>query len=356
MLTSVCIPTYKRPHLLILLVQDIFQQTSLPGHIIIVDGDSASGEALQSLRNLQTSVPMIYVPSNHPNLPFQRYLGWRIASELGSQAIVYFDDDERLPHDNVIDILVEPLGKGDVVGVGCTIVFGKQSDVSDASTIRSKANRNNPIVSLLGNSRNIAYGEMTPTGVRKFPIDNGLKYIKVGWLQGGVMALLMSAIDKNTFSIDLFATYSQHIGRAEDTFLSRRVGLKGCLMHTFHTSVSHPSTDLPKAYSHDAYQFAYTAMYSRRFVNDHYRMPSRPTLQDRWALIKSYAGNTLLAWLRAISKPSRLNFALARGTTLGAFHGLTRPPTAKRLTPHIDWWADAEEALQAAEVIQHGSS
>ena len=43
---SVCIPTYQRPKILELLLRDLLAQTLQPEIIVIVDGDSFSGEVL----------------------------------------------------------------------------------------------------------------------------------------------------------------------------------------------------------------------------------------------------------------------------------------------------------------------
>jgi GT2 family glycosyltransferase len=183
-------------------------------------------------------------------------------------------------------------------------------------------------------------------------IDDGRDYFETSWLQGRIMAYSMSAIRQDTFSADLFALDHVRCGLGEDTFLSRRVGARGKLLYTFRAVVDHPNADSPKSYPFEAYQYAYAATYSRRFQNDHYRVDQRPTRADRLALVKSYLGGIFLAWARAIRKPDRANAARARGTTLGALHGLTRPPTAKRLTPGIDWWKAADEALVNAATVQ----
>lgn len=351
----ITIPTYKRPHLLVLLLQDLLKQSLQPNHLIVVDGDPVSGDVLRRLRSLQTSVPITYVPSNHGNLSYQRYLGWRIAQSLESRILIYFDDDERLLQNLVVEYLVQPLRDlVEVVGVGCLIRFSVTQDSSDAAKVRS--GKRSWFATLLGSNRNMLPGSLTPSGHRIRLLDDGGEYVETKWLNGGVMAYRMSAISDGTFSDDLFALDHVRCGLGEDTFLSRRIGARGKLLYTFRAVVDHPNADTPKSYPHDAYKYVYAATYSRRFQNDYYRVYAPPTLSDRWALIKSYAGNTLLAWMRVISRPNRLNFALARGTTLGALHGLIRPPTAKRLTPHIDWWADAEEALKTSEVIHHGSS
>ncbi len=342
---SICIPTYKRPHLLRLLVEDILKQSLVPDHIIVVDGDPKSGDVRRELSHFSADVPLIYVPSNHGNLPYQRYLGWRAAEKNKADIIIYFDDDQRIVQSDVIKWLAGPFSDDSkVVGVGC---------YSRVSRDEPRSEQTHPLVRWFGSRKSLDLrpGYLTPTGHRVALIDGGEEYVATTWLQGRVMAYRMASISESTFSDDLFATYEHRIGRAEDTFLSRQVGVNGNMLFTYRAIVDHPNADTPKAYSTNQKRFAYAATYSRRFLNDHYRIPEPPTLTDRWALVKSYAGTTLLAWMRTVTKPSKVHFALARGTTLGAIHGLTRPPTAKRLTPDIDWRADAEAALKNAQVI-----
>lgn len=346
----VCIPTYKRVALLQLLVQDLQQQTIKPDNLVVVDGDPQSGAVSELLRNLDYPISITYIPSNHGNLAYQRYLGWRAASGLGGDVLIYFDDDERLLQYDLINHLIQPLGQNNVVGVGCPIRIGEIVDGSDASKIRSMR-RYHFLAKWFGHARITPDGGVTPVGHRKNPLEDQEQYVNIDWLRGGAMAYWMQAISPATFSDDLFALDHIRCGLGEDTFLSRRIGAKGKLLYTFRAVVDHPNADTPKSYPFEAYKYAYAATYSRRFQNDYYRVYDPPKLIDRWALLKSFVGNVMLAWGRAVAKPNKLNLSLARGTTLGAFHGLTRPPTAKYLTPEIDWWADAELALEKAETI-----
>ena len=351
---AVCIPTYKRSHLLELLISDLLRQTRCPDHLILVDGDPESGNVKRMLAALDAPVPISYVPSNHGNLAYQRYLGWRVAANSGASILVYFDDDERLMQSNVLELLTLPLGQAAVVGVGCHIRFGENSDGTDAAVARGNR-KQSVLVKMLGSGRKELPGRLTPSGHRVSPTDDGSDYIEVDWLRGGVMAYWMAAISQESFSDDLFALDHVRCGLGEDTILSRRIGASGKLLYTFRTVVDHPNADKPKSYPHEGRRYAYSATYSRRFLNDHYRVYAAPTASDRWNLVKSYAGNLLLVWMRVLKEPSKLNFALARGTTLGAIHGVTRPPTAKQLTPDINWWADAESAFNDKEVISRGS-
>lgn len=353
----VVIPTYKRPQLLKLLIEDLLQQTLLPASLIVIDGDPLSGAVIRELSLLESKPPIIYIASNHGNLAYQRYLGWRAAVNAGADILIYFDDDQRIYQPDVLEWLTKPLlDTTGVVGVGCySRVPGSGHDPAMAHLVAKK--KSHWLVTRFGSQRilKLKPGQLTPVGHRVGLVDNGRDYVETDWLQGRVMAYRMSAISRETFSKDLFALYEFRIGRAEDTFLSRRVGARGQLLYTFRAVVDHPHADTPKAYPYEAYKYAYAATYSRRFLNDHYRVYAAPTTADRWALVKSYVGNTLLSWMQVARNPTKANFALARGTTLGAFHGLTRPPTAKRLTPDVDWWGDGEEALKRIEVLNHAS-
>ena len=159
------------------------------------------------------------------------------------------------------------------------------------------------------------------------------------------MAYQTRALDEDCFSFDLLATYETRCGRGEDTLLSHRVASRGRLLTVFDAIFEHPNTDAPKAYATQASRMAYGTAYSRRLLNDNYRWPAAPTLADRFALWKSYVGNTLLNVIRAIRSPKAHRFAYAWGYLSGALKGVFQPPSHHRLTPHINWQKDADTAL-----------
>jgi hypothetical protein len=81
---AVCIPTYRRPHLLRLLLGDLGLQTVSIDRLIVVDGDPSSAGVRTTIETLPgVARELLYVPSNHANLPYQRYLGWRAAGGAG---------------------------------------------------------------------------------------------------------------------------------------------------------------------------------------------------------------------------------------------------------------------------------
>src|SRR5262249_22555617 len=91
---GLCVCTFRRPELLGLVLRDVRAQTIQPRLLIVVDGDPASGEVERILMGVpfgQDSV-VLYVPSNHANLAYQRYLGWKAAAAGHVPTLVYLDD------------------------------------------------------------------------------------------------------------------------------------------------------------------------------------------------------------------------------------------------------------------------
>jgi GT2 family glycosyltransferase len=356
---AVCIPTWRRAHLLARLVADLGRQTRRIDRIVVVDGDPDSGAVRDILpvAARTVSAELVYVPSNHGNISYQRYLGWRAAE--GCDVILYLDDDLRIRQADAVDLVVAPLlvEGSDVVGVTARIRFsdGPASDDPAApldSAELTRGGRKPRIVRWLGSSRSVRPGGLTPTGHRRMPVDAGEGYSEVDWLHGGVMGYRTEAITRQSFSDDVFALYHVRYGKGEDTFLSRRAGERGRLLYAHCATFDHPSESAPTAYPTGAFRLGHAAAYSRRLHNDHYRAPAPPTLGDRVALVRTYVGTTLVNLARAIRSPRKQRFAYAAGYGVGAARGLATPPSAPRLTPGIDWWGDADAALARAGRIE----
>ncbi len=356
---NVCIPTYKRAPLLQRLLEDISSQTMQPQAVIVVDGDSASGEVLQMLTNaaLPRAWRIVYLPSNHANAPYQRYLGWRIASEIGGDVLLYFDDDLRLHQPDALAKVIAPFtwDESDIAGVTAEVQTGDVSRLPGTEALRDpRSPLWSAMVKLFGSSARVPPGGLSPVGHRRLPVHEERDgYAVVHWMWGRVMAYRMAMIDQSRFSQDAFAMAHIKCGlTGDDTVLSRDICSGGRILVAFGTGIEHPHDDTPKAYSYQARGLAYAIAYTRRFINDVYRSPAPPTLSDRLALLKNYVGVTAFAWLRAFTSFKAYRFAYAWGYTQGAMRGLIQKPTAENLTPHIDWWADAEEALKNRRVIQ----
>jgi GT2 family glycosyltransferase len=357
---ALCICTYRRVELLRALLLDLQSQTLLPGTIVIVDGDPASGEVLNILKNISfpDGISIGLVPSNHSNLPYQRYLGWLASQEMDASFLLYLDDDLRLCQEDAIEKLLNYL-KSDTSIAGATseIKFGAMDEFSSSQPAlveHSKSGQNKSfVVHLLGSSRGIPPGGLTPSGHRVAPIKTGKMTIStVQWLRGGIMFFRLTALRKEAFSEDLFALYHIHCGKGEDVFLSRQVMQFGKLIYAHDVIVEHPNSDLPKTYPISSHNLAYATALSRRFLNDHYIPAQSPRLVHRIQLLKSYMGNLLIYIGKALINPRRYRFAYAFGYGAGAFRGMMQSPTAKKLTPHINWWEDAREALSQMAVFQ----
>ena len=350
----ICIPTFKRARLLALLLSDIARQRVQPRFIVVVDGDPRSGEVLHLLQNAraESGSEFCYIPSNHANLAYQRYLGWRVAASEGCQILGYLDDDLRINNPHSLEQLIAPMLPNNSEVVGCTgeIRFGDLQNIGEEQhTVRDRYDFSrkprSSLVKLFGSSRGLHPGDLTASGHRCPPDPSAGSQVPVHWLRGGVMGFRMSALSEDCFSTDLFALSEIGCGHGEDTLLSRRVASRGHLLMIFDAVFDHPNADTPKAYATKARRMAWGTAYSRRLLNDNYRWPAAPTAADRLVLWKSYAGTTMLNLFHALRSPKAHRFAYTWGYFLGAAKGVFMPPSHQRLTPHIDWQKDAAAAL-----------
>jgi glycosyltransferase involved in cell wall biosynthesis len=352
---AVCIPTYRRPQLLRQLLCDLGRQTIPIDRLVVVDGDPCSREVLETLDATPCPVRELrYVPSNHANLPYQRFVGWKAAA--GAKWLLYLDDDMRLLHPDSAERLIRPLRASRGRVVGTTAEFEATPAPSNGNGIANR--RLTPPIAVLakfghrfGRSNGIPAGGLTPGGHRRPLADRNKPYELVGCLRGGAMAYRMSAITPDCFCDALFAMAQRGWGLGEDTLLSRRIGTRGALLTTFRAGFVHPAGDRTVAFRSAGFGRGYATAYSRRLLNDHYRGFGAAQWHDRLTLAKSYLAHAMLAWLGAVSRANRQAAAFAAGYTLGALRGLVQAPTSRGLCPEIDWRADAETALSQAREL-----
>ena len=115
----IVICTYNRPHLLKLLLSDLSAQTLQAAEIIFIDGNPNSGEVRKELNEISNG-SFFYVASNHANISFQRYLGWKAAEKLNADILLYLDDDLRIPDKSSVEKLISPIIEHNNVLVGTT--------------------------------------------------------------------------------------------------------------------------------------------------------------------------------------------------------------------------------------------
>lgn len=339
----VCICTYKRPILLQKLIEDLLSQTARFNKIVIVDGDPSSEQVIGILREYD-NLSFVYVPSNHPNVSFQRYLGWKVAKESNAEILLYLDDDMRITQKDAVELLLGPLevDEGKIVGTTAPIIFPTNSvDIG-----RPGPNRNrflSKLKSFSWNKKRIP-GSLTSTGIRIPPDEFSPEgYGRVNWAYGGVMAFKMSKLGAESFLEDSFALHHIGCGLGEDTLISHIASKKGDILLIRSAEFLHPNADESKAYSREPYKYGYATAYSRRLINDHYLGGS--IFSNRLFLFRSYFSNSVVNLLSFITTLDSKSLKYSVGYLFGALRGLFQKPVASRLTPEIDWWSEAEVAL-----------
>lgn len=352
----VCIPTYRRPQLLTRLILDLMQQKDQVNTLVVVDGDPVSGEVPTALTAMTypEGWAVKYLPSNRGNLSYQRYLGWKAAKHAETQAILYLDDDLRILQSDAIAKVLAPFGwQGRKIGgVTASISQGDISKFVGTEALSDRTAKASKLASWFGSARNLPPGGISPLGTRRLPDNPEQDYAKVDFMFGRVMAYDLNILTQECFSDDMFALDHIRCGLGEDTFLARRVAAKSELIMAQCAHFEHPDDDVPQSYPYQARKFAYATAYSRRLLNNYYRGFAPPRLSDRFELIKNYIGHTFVVWIRALLSRRRYKLAYAYGYMLGAARGMLQDPTAKNLTPNIDWWAEADVAMSNLRVIK----
>lgn len=339
----VCICTYKRPSFLQKLIEDLLSQTARFNKIIIVDGDPSSEQVIGVLREYD-KLSFVYIPSNHANVSFQRYLGWKIAKKSAADILLYIDDDMRIFQKEALEILLHPLNLEDETIVGSTAPIIFPTKIDDDNKRGSLANRFlTNLQSILWNYKRIP-GSLTAIGVRIPPVDFSPEgYGRVKWAYGGVMAFKMSKLGQDSFLEDSFALHHIGCGLGEDTLISNIASKKGDILLVPSAQFLHPNADESKAYSREPYKFGYATAYSRRLINDYHQRGS--IITNRLSLIRSYFFNNTINFLSFVLTINSKALKYATGYFLGSMRALFQKPTANRLTPKIDWWGDAERAV-----------
>lgn len=336
-----------------MLLIDLTKQTFQPGKIVIIDGDPESKDVIALLRYLSlnkiTGFKYDYIPTNHSNVSYHRFLGWKAAYNLKFKFVVYIDDDIRIYQQNAIEITVLPLiaKTNNVIGVTGNIKFGKSLNLEKNihTTSALTANKTQSIMKKLTKRRYLP-GSLTSTGIRIKPNQYSHDgYGVVEWASGGVMAFSLIKPGEELFSIDSFALHHIGYGLADDTILSQSLSRYGNLLLAKNAEFHHPSTDDSKVIPSQPYKRGFAVAYSRRLIIENHKINYSSSVHKYFELLRSYVGNFIIQFVDILRRPDRIKMAYSFGYFSGSVVGLFRKPTAKYLTPEINWFQDAETAI-----------
>jgi len=340
---------------LLKLIGDLSKQTLRPELLVVVDGDPSSGEVLTALRCLRIppAIEIVYVPSNHASLPYQRYLGWRACA--GSRRLVYLDDDLRITQPDFLERIIEPLEwrSRRIAGVTCRIDFGDPNHAGSVQSATLELTKTGPrLWRKLMNQGLIGRGGVSPSGHRRMPQDSGSGYETVEWLSGAAMAFRTGDLDASCFPVAGFALFEARLATGEDLVLARHARRRGELVFAYCASVNHPY-DTPSNFgSADFYRLGLIHSYGERYVNDFYRGSAPATFADRVSLARSLAGSAILHWSRFLHHREARRWRFGCGFTSGSLRALLAFPKASELAPGVDWERDAQEALDAKVAVR----
>ena len=334
---TVAIPTFRRPRLLARLLAELARQSRRPDRLVVVDGEGAGSRTADVVARSgwPRKAETVFVPSTHANLPFQRWLGRRAAAD--SDDLIFFDDDLLLPDCDTVAKLTAALDRA--AAATCIVRLpGRPAPRTHLGPIR---------LTKLG-----AAGTLTPGGARRQPAADGSPLPAIEWLRGPVMAFRCEALPPARFPHDLFALAEIGAGMGEELAIARRV--LGRIVLVRDLAVDHPDTEPSRVLTGQASRKGFAIAYSRRLLNDLCR-DGRPNLADRLRLLWSWSGGLAAATTHALQRRNAESLGFAWGYLRGALGGAVYPPTHERLTPQVDWEADALHALNAASRIEEAA-
>jgi GT2 family glycosyltransferase len=329
---TIAVPTYRRADLLARLLDELARQTRLPDRLVVVDGEGGAPAVREALvrSGWPERAETILVPSTHANLPFQRWLARRLAGD--SDALLFFDDDLLLPERDTVAKLSEALEAAEAA----TCAVAMPRGLSRRLRFRAEA------IPFLRRAR---AGRLTAGGARHAPADDGSPLPRVEWLRGAAMAFRCEALPPERFSRDLFALAEVGAGMGEELALARIV--RGRIVFVRGLAVLHPGETPSRTLSSQPQRQGFAIAYSRRLLSDLSR-GGRPRLADRAALAWSWAGGLAAAGADWALRRRREQRLFAWGYLRGILQGALRPPRHARLTPSIDWEAEALASLAGA--------
>lgn len=340
---DICICTYDRTELLRDLISDLLNQETQISQLIIVDGNPKNNTVLEMLHSLKyrNIGRIIYCPSNHPNIAYQRYLGWKLSK--GCEYLIYFDDDLRIYNQLFISNILRPF-TWTQEGVVCVTAVTKQDN-------KAKNNKKNRFLNICPRRFAPKSGSISVLGDRVFPKEMS-GYQIVDWVQGRVMAYRQKYLSSDCFPEDIFTLFERRLGMGEDTIISRYVKSMGDFYCAFDVEVYHMGFENPKAYSTDPYNWGRTVAISRMAMIHHFRGHEGPKFLDYLILFKRFIAGFFLSWLRVVvSRFSVYEVLYAKGYTRGIRESLYYRQTINNLNKDINWQKDAEEALTSQVVL-----
>jgi GT2 family glycosyltransferase len=231
---SVCIPTCRRHKELATCLGALADQTVLPDEIVLSDagGDIETTTLLDAFRSRRPWT-VRHCPTPRSGLPWQRW--WAFQHSCGS-IVMFLDDDIRLAPDALALLLDTYRKMPDIAGAGFAIAYeGCPPGLAQSSLRRERW------LGIVGAKP----GTITSGGISiELPLKDRYHAIEeVEWLSGGAMSFRREALKATPPLEHLFDLYDAHIGKAEDSLLSKQVRRHGPLVLIPGIFAEHPSLE-----------------------------------------------------------------------------------------------------------------
>lgn len=217
MTIDVVICTYNRPQQCAFLISQLLSLDTKPNCIWVID---ASESVEDSFKN---RAGITWVPSNHKNQPYQRFVGWSLSM---ADILLYLDDDMEVADAGCIETIRQHFETQPQVLALALHFKNKQEGGSLSDIPQSQFNQQSKIKKLwnwVSGYPSLPPGAFGYCGHRgKQPVEGGVTQ----WISGGAFAVKRNSMYQN-FNFQLFDLFEEKLGMGEDGSLGYSLSKQG---------------------------------------------------------------------------------------------------------------------------------
>lgn len=253
---SIIITTYNRPDKVNELVTQLLSIAQPLEQIIVVDSSDDDNVLLRE------HPAIIYIKSTHKNQPYQRYLGFLMAS---AAYLLFFDDDMELVSFDFLKHIETLIKKENAVGLALHFK-DKHLDTTLAAVPKSALFKRSKWLRHFKNWFT-GYADL-PEGTFGYCGNRGKQPSKLAptqYVSGGAFVAKRSALFQN-FNFQLFDLFEQRMGMGEDALIGYGLHKQGSVLFVPDIYCLH-NDQKDSSYSMNVHDYAQRVLFSRLYLS-----------------------------------------------------------------------------------------
>lgn len=297
---DVIITTYNRPERVVNFINQIFECSTLPDKIIVVD--SSDDINMEATRIKEVT----YIRSLHKNQPYQRYLGAMVSD---AAVLCFFDDDLTITDNTIFEHLLGPYKNSEVVGTSVGINYENPSDTSE-NALKSPEWFKKIFSVKIPHSGQISYAGIV--GSKPSQIQ------AVEYFHGPCMCF-KKEVFLSTLNTQLLCIFEKKLGMGEDKYISAIAAKKGRLIFNPQLFLYHPAIE--SSYFSNLSNFFTKNILSRKILTEAYcELNKKSRLHGSIKLWQFIIGRIIVSLVRVVLYRRKEQVEILKGQLNGIKH------------------------------------